>query len=157
MLHRIFALERIFTDDFLILANIRLQIFLHKQIFTCNYSQRIFATYCCKLFRKAFHKSEASIKIWSFLKIFSQKEIFASIFIRFSCKIDLLRCETSELNPFIRFESNKYSLIFASNRISRRTLLVSCQAMGGASVCSRDRFLYLDRTCICKLQKQSCK
>jgi hypothetical protein len=47
--------------NILILANIHVQLFKY---------QRIFATYCYKLFRKAFHKSEASINIWFFLKIF---------------------------------------------------------------------------------------
>ncbi len=90
-----------------IIANIRIQANICLEIFAY---QRIFGTYCFKLFRKVFLKSEASINIQLFLKI------FASIFIYFSCKIRrFVSTRNKRIKPVL---FGSYLLIFAEPNIA---------------------------------------
>jgi hypothetical protein len=79
MLKQIFDSERILASNFLVLVNTCFKIFVLKQIFAnlqVNFTlKRIFAckycwylTYFIKLYRKAFHKSRASINIRCFFE-----------------------------------------------------------------------------------------
>ncbi len=106
-----------FTDvnslaNICIQANIRLQIFAY---------QRIFVVYCFKFFRKAFHKSQALINIRFFLKIFAQKGIFASVFIRFACKI---RRFASMPNKLIKPVNIMINNLFKTSQVSTTRYLL---------------------------------
>ncbi len=103
------------------------RIFASKYSFRIEYSEswsefhiQIFVTYCFKLFRKGFQKSETSINSEFFSINSLRKEYsFPFLFVSHVKSADSLRCETSEW----KFAS--FSLIFALNRISRCTLLTS--------------------------------